>query len=269
MRRLAFAVVSALLFLVGFAEWQVRVVRAEYQEGRLSAAHSVRATALYLPARQLLFVDPGLVIATAFQLSRQPGPKDFVSSMRQAGQGLGLLRRVFLDPMTQSEWRNEAAFQALTLLVRMPWDSELARYASGLSMHLREALSRDNSATSDERLMIEELQELLAMRQTGMSAMESRQTAAPLDELGAWHIGLHELRLGFASCLKNPDPKLDAAWSALAIGFGQNWLRREWFWGWDAGLLQTVQASRTSADCERLAARAASMASMVSTAPDR
>lgn len=268
MRRVVFAVLCALVLLVGFTEWQVRGVRTDYQDGRLSGANSVRLISLYLPARQLLFADPGLAIAAAFQLSRQPGPQDFVSSMRQAGEGFALLKSVFANPGTQSKWRNEAAFQALTLLVRMPWDDELKKEASGLSVHLREALARDTAASHDERQLIAELQELVAMRQEGRSSMRSLLTTAPLDERDAWRMGLHELRLGFASCLKYPDPTLDAAWSALERGFGQNWLRREWHLGWDAGLLQTVQASEASVDCKRLAARGASMSNAASLASD-
>lgn len=269
MRRRVVAVVCVLLFLAGFAEWQVQVVRADYQEGRLSSTGSTRVIAPYSSARQQLFADPGLVIATAFQLSRQPGQQDFVSSMRQASHGFELLKGVFADPGTQSDWRNEAAFQALTLLVRMPWNDELVREASGLSMHLREALARDATATPDERRMVEELQELVAMRQGGLSAMRKSAIARALDERDGWQKGLQELRLGLASCLKSPDPELDAAWSALERGFGRNWLHREWVSGWDAGLLQTVQAAQTSADCKRLATRVATMAQVASISPSR
>jgi hypothetical protein len=258
-----------LLLAVGFAEWQVQVVRTDYQEGRLSGTGSVRVVAPYLFVRQRLFADPGLVIATAFQLSRQPGHQDFVSSMRQAGHGFELLKSVFADPGTQSEWKNEAVFQALTLLVRMPWDDELKKEASGLSMYLREELARNVTGTAEERRMVEELQELVVMRQEGMPALRKGLTARPLDERDGWQIGLHELRLGLASCLKFPDPELDAAWSALERGFGRNWLQREWISGWDAGLLQTVQAARTSADCMRLTTRVASMAQVASISPSQ
>ncbi|CAM8670961.1 hypothetical protein MCEMSEM18_02109 [Comamonadaceae bacterium] len=269
MRRRVVGVVGVLLLVVGFAEWQVQVVRTDYQEGRLSSTGSVRVVAPYLSMRQRLFADPGLVIATAFQLSRQPGHQDFVSSMRQAGHGFELFKSVFADPGTQSEWRNEASFQALTLLVRMPWDDELAREASGLSMHLREALARDATATPDERRMVEELQELVVMRHEGMPAVRKGLTDRPLDERDGWQKDLQELRLGLASCLKSPDPELKAAWSALERGFGRNWLHREWILGWDAGLLQTVQAARISADCMRLTTRVASMAQVASISPSR
>ena len=267
MRRVVLGAIGALLIVGGLAEWRVHALRADYQEVRLSSASSVRMLSLYLPARQKLIADPGLAIATAFQISRQPGPKDYVSSMRQAGIGFGLLRQVFLDPDSQSEWKNDAAFQALTLLVRMPWDDKLVREASGLSMHLREALARDATATPDERRMVEELQELVTMRQEGVSALRKSVTAKPLGERDGWQMGLHDLRLGLAGCLKFPEPELDVAWSAIERGFGRNWLQREWISGWDAGLLQTVQAAQTSADCKRLATRIATMAQVASTSP--
>jgi hypothetical protein len=251
-----------LVLVVGFSEWQLRTLRADYSHGRLSSDGAIRITELYLPTRERLFHDPGAVIATAFQVARLPGERDFVASMRQAGIGFGMLRRIFFDPATGLEWKNEAAFEALTLLVRMPWDEDLSKEASRLAVHLQDTLAQTPSATRDEQLMIEELLDLVAIRH-GTHTKPAVVIFTSLEgKHETWQVGLHTVRLGLASCLATPEPALDAAWAALGRGFGQGWLRREWTSSWDSGLLQTVQASRISADCQSLAARVQSMAAV-------
>jgi hypothetical protein len=217
-----------------------------------------------LPPRERLFHDPGAVIATAFHVARLPVEQDFVTSMRQAGMGFGMLRRIFLDPAAGQEWKNEAAFEALTLLVRMPWDEDLSKEASRFAVHLQDTLAQTQPATRDEQLMIDELLDLEAIRHGTYKKSAVALFTSPESERETWQVGLHTVRLGLASCLATPEPALDAAWAALGRGFGQGWFRREWTSGWDSGLLQTVQASRISTDCQRLAARVQSMAAVAS-----
>jgi hypothetical protein len=262
-RRIVFSSLFLLLFVVGLAEWQLGVLRADYQQGKVSGNASVRLGSLYVPVRQRLFSDPGAQIAAAFQVVRQSESQDFVSTMRQAGMGLGMLLEVFRGSDVNTEYRNEAAFEALILLARMPWDEDFSQEASRLSAHLRDALSQNSSATRDERQMIEEVLELVAVWQGTSRAPAVSSVTLPTDERKAWQVGLQVVRLALVSCLKTTEPPLDAAWAALDRGFGQNWLRREWVAGWDAGLQQTLHASRASADCQRLAARLSSMAVVV------
>lgn len=267
MRRIVLAAVGVLLLMVGLAEWQLCVLRADYQEGKVSGEVSVRPVALYLPFRQLFFSSSGGRIATAFHVARQPEAQDFVSSMRQAGLGFGMLRGVFLDPRAQMKWKNEAALEALTILVRMPWDEALSKEAFVLSAHLRNTLLHDASATLDEVRMIEDLLDLVTVRQGSGLVVGVHLNTVPTDERGAWRMGLQAVRLGLASCLNKAEQPLDAAWGALQSGFGQNWLYREWIAGWDSGLLQTVRTTRASADCQRLAARVLSMAVVAARSP--
>nr|WP_315473871.1 hypothetical protein [uncultured Rhodoferax sp.] len=267
MRRIVFSSLCLLLFFVGLAEWQLGVLRADYRQGQVSGNASIRLGTLYLPVRQRLFSDPGAQIAVAFRVVRQSESQDFVFTMRQAGIGLGMLLEVFRDSDVNTEYQNEAAFEALILLTRMPWDEDFSQEASRLSAHLRGALSQNASATLDERQMIEEVLELVAVRQGAGRVPAVPPNTVSTDERKAWEMGLQAVRLGLASCLKTPEPPLNAAWAALERGFGQNWLRREWVAGWDAGLQQALHASRASADCQRLAARLSSMAIAVDRSP--
>lgn len=264
MLRIGVFLLGLLVLVVGFSEWQLRMLRADYSQGRLSDDGAVRIIKLYLPPRERLFHDPGSVIAAAFHVARLPGERDFVASMRQAGIGFGMLRRIFFDPSTGFEWKNEAAFEALTLLVRMPWDEDLSKEASLFAVHLQDTLAQTQSTTRDEQLMIEELLDLVARRHGTYTKSAVVTFTSPEGTHETWRVGLHTVRLGLASCLATPEPALDAAWAALGRGFGQGWLRREWTSSWDSGLLQTVQASRISTDCRRLAARVQSMAAVAS-----
>lgn len=267
MRRICLAVICLLFLGVGFAEWQLRVLRADYQQGQVGGRAAVRVAAWYLPARQLFLTDPGAAIATAFHVARQPGAQDFPAAMRQAVLGLGMLRDIFLDSKVSMEWKNEAAFEALTLLVRMPWDDALAREALQLSVHLQTALLQEPSATLDEAQMVKDLLSLVAARQGRVVVPGVHSDTVPADEQDAWRRGLQSVRLGLARCVQIPEPSLAAAWAALDRGFGQNWLRQAWVAGWDSGLLQTIQAAHVSADCQRLAARFSFMAAVAVRLP--
>lgn len=220
-----------------------------------------------MPARQLLLTDPVAAIATAFHVARQPGAQDFPAAMRQAGLGLGMLRDIFLDSEVSIEWKNEAAFEALTLLVRMPWDDALAREALQLSVHLQTALLQEPSATLDEAQIVKDLLSLVAARQGRVVVPGVHSDTVPADEQDAWRRELQSVCLGLARCVQTPEPSLEAAWTALDRGFGQNWLRQAWVAGWDSGLLQTIQAAHVSADCQRLAARFSSMAAVAVRLP--
>jgi len=267
-RRICLAATCLIFLGVGFAEWQLRVLRADYQQGQVGGRAAVRVAAWYLPARQLLLTDPGAAIATAFHVARQqPSAQDFPAAMRQAGLGFGMLRDIFLDSKVSMEWKNEAAFEALTLLVRMPWDDTLAREASQLSMHLQTALLQEPSAMLDEAQMVKDLLSLVAARQGNVVVPGVGSDTVPADEQDAWRRELQSVRLGLARCVQAPEPSLEAAWTALDRGFGQNWLRQEWVAGWDSGLLQTIQATHVSADCQRLAARFSSMAAVAVRLP--
>lgn len=267
MRRICWAAACLIFLGVGFAEWQLRVLRADYQQGKVGSLAAVRVTVWYLPARQLLLADPGVAIATAFHVARQPGAQDFPAAMRQAGLGLGMLRDIFLDSKVSIEWKNEAAFEGLTLLVRMPWDDALAREALQLSVHLQTALLQESSATLDEAQMVKDLLSLVAARQGRVVVPGVHRDTVSTDEQDAWRMGLQSVRLGLARCVQAPEPSLEAAWIALDRGFGQNWLRQSWVAGWDSGLLQTIQSTHVSAGCQRLAARFSSMAAVAARPP--
>ena len=211
-----------------------------------------------------IFMNLGLIsdnkiIAVAASYARNYDD-NFISNMRRGGKSVRML--LSIARKKENSHAIQASYEALSILIRMPLDAELAQTVNDLAQKLTVAItSKAGTPSTMEKFQVTEVLAMFAARSRAEQALRVITELNPPQGVNdsKWLIKLALMRIGFSSCIQSDSDFPKNFQSDLYAEYSKEWIKNEARFGWDVPFMDVVIRTSKSPTCIESAGKFKSM----------